>query len=35
MDVIMNSIVTVAEAEADPIAAGKLHVADVDVKIPN
>lgn len=35
MDVIMNSIVTAAEAEADPIAAGKLHVADVDVKIPN
>ena len=35
MDVKMNSIITAAEAEADPIAAGKLHVADVDVKIPN
>lgn len=35
MDVKMNSINTAAEAEADPIAAGKLHVADVDVKIPN
>ena len=34
MDVKMNSIITAAEAEADPIAAGKLHVADVDVKIP-
>ena len=35
MDVKMNSIITAAEAEADPIDAGKLHVADVDVKIPN
>lgn len=35
MGVKMNSIITAAEAEADPIAAGKLHVADVDVKIPN
>ena len=35
MDIKMNSIITAAEAEADPIAAGKLHVADVDVKIPN
>ena len=35
MDVKMNSIITAAEAEADPIAVGKLHVADVDVKIPN
>ena len=35
MDVKMNSIITAAEAEADPIAAGKLYVADVDVKIPN
>ena len=34
MDIKMNSIITAAEAEADPIAAGKLHVADVDVKIP-
>lgn len=34
MGVKMNSIITAAEAEADPIAAGKLHVADVDVKIP-
>ena len=34
MDVKMNSIITAAEAEADPIAAGKLQVADVDVKIP-
>lgn len=35
MGVKMNPIITAAEAEADPIAAGKLHVADVDVKIPN
>ena len=35
MDIKMNSIITAAEAEADPIAAGKLQVADVDVKIPN
>ena len=35
MGIKMNSIITAAEAEADPIAAGKLHVADVDVKIPN
>lgn len=35
MAIKMNSIITAAEAEADPIAAGKLHVADVDVKIPN
>ena len=35
MGVKMNSIITAAEAEADPIAVGKLHVADVDVKIPN
>ena len=34
MDIKMNSIITAAEAEADPIAAGKLQVADVDVKIP-
>ena len=34
MGIKMNSIITAAEAEADPIAAGKLHVADVDVKIP-
>lgn len=35
MGIKMNSIITAAEAEVDPIAAGKLHVADVDVKIPN
>ena len=35
MGININSIITAAEAEADPIAAGKLHVADVDVKIPN
>lgn len=34
MGIKMNSIITAAEAEADPIAAGKLQVADVDVKIP-
>lgn len=35
MKVVMNSIVTKEEAEKDPIGAGKLHVCDVDVKIPN
>ena len=35
MQVGMNSIVTQEEAEKDPIGAGKLHVCDVDVKIPN
>ncbi|MCD6620087.1 phage neck terminator protein, partial [Aeromonas veronii] len=35
MQVVMNSIVTQEEAEKDPIGAGKLHVCDVDVKIPN
>lgn len=35
MGININSIITAAEAEADPIAVGKLHVADVDVKIPN
>lgn len=35
MKVVMNSIVTQEEAEKDPIGAGKLHVCDVDVKIPN
>lgn len=35
MGININSIITAAEAEADPIAAGKAHVADVDVKIPN
>lgn len=34
MGIKMNSIITAAEAEAYPIAAGKLQVADVDVKIP-
>lgn len=34
MGININSIITAAEAEADPIAAGKLQVADVDVKIP-
>lgn len=34
MGIKMNSIITAAEAEADPIASGKLQVADVDVKIP-
>ena len=29
-----NSIITEAEAEADPIKAGKLHYSDIDVKIP-
>ena len=31
MDVIMNSIVTAAEAEADPIAAGKLQIGRAHV----
>ena len=35
MKVKMNSIITAAEAEADPIEAGKLHVAEVDTYIPN
>ena len=35
MKVVMNSIVTREEAEKDPIGAGKLHVCDVDIKIPN
>ena len=30
-----NAIITAAEAAADPITAGRLHTADVDVKIPN
>lgn len=30
-----NAIITAAEAAADPIKAGRLHFADVDVKIPN
>lgn len=34
MKIKPNSIITEAEAEADPIAAGKLHYSDIDVKIP-
>lgn len=30
-----NAIITEAEAEEDPITNGKLHFADVDVKIPD
>ena len=34
MKIKPNSIITKAEAEADPIKAGKLHYSDIDVKIP-
>jgi hypothetical protein len=34
MKIKPNSIITEAEAEADPIKAGKLHYSDIDVKIP-
>ena len=34
MKIKPNSLVTQAEAEADPIKAGKLHYSDIDVKIP-